>query len=116
MYTIGMNLKTLIEKIERVSDFYSEKYQISRDKLWYLLKLQEEVGELTQAYLSMSGRGRHKNKTQDELKTQFELEIADVLCHVLLLAKSEGVDLKKAIDAKWLSKVKQSLKVESQKS
>lgn len=104
-----MNLKTLIEKIEKVSDFYSEKYNISRDKLWYLLKLQEEVGELTQAYLSMSGRGRHKNKTPEQLKEQFELEIADVLCHVLLLARSEGVDLKKAIDAKWLSKVKKTL-------
>lgn len=111
-----MNLKTLLEKIERVSEVYSEKYQISRDRLWYLLKLQEEVGELTQSYLSMSGRARHKNKSPEELKRQFELEIADVLCHVLLLAKSEGVNLKKAVDAKWLSKVKQSLKVESQKS
>ncbi len=100
-----MNLKTLIQKIEKVSALYSKKFNISRDKLWYLLKLQEEMGELTQAYLSMSGRARHKNKTPAEMKANFEHEIADVLCHVLLLAESEGVDLKKAIDEKWLKRL-----------
>jgi len=100
-----MNLKTLIQKIEKVSALYSKKFNISRDKLWYLLKLQEEMGELTQAYLSMSGRARHKNKTPEEMKANFEHEIADVLCHVLLLAESEGVDLKKAIDEKWLKRL-----------
>jgi len=100
-----MNLKSLISKIERVSDLYSQKYKIARNKLWYLLKLQEEMGELTQAYLSMNGQGRHKNKTPKELKSEFENEVADVLCHVLLLAKSEGVDLKKAIDGKWLKRL-----------
>lgn len=100
-----MNLKTLIEKIERVSANYSKKFKIPRNKLWYLLKVQEEMGELTQAYLSMSGQGRHKNKTPGELKSDFEHEIADVLCHVLLLAQSEGVDLKKAIDEKWLKRL-----------
>jgi hypothetical protein len=28
-----------------------------------------------------------------------------VLCHTLLLANSEGVDLKKAIDEKWLMRL-----------
>ena len=100
-----MNLKSLISKIERVSELYSKKYKISRNKLWYLLKLQEEMGELTQAYLSMNGQGRHKNNTPSELKESFENEVADVLCHVLLLAQSEGVDLKKAIDEKWLKRL-----------
>lgn len=100
-----MNLKTLIEKIERVSANYSKKFKIPRNRIWYLLKLQEEMGELTQAYLSMNGQGRHKNKTSPELKAAFENEVADVLCHILLLAQSEGVDLKKAIDEKWLKKL-----------
>ena len=100
-----MNLKNLISKIEQVSKLYSQKYNISRNKLWYLLKVQEEMGELTQAYLSMNGQGRHKDKTPEELKRAFENEVADVLCHVLLLAKSEGIDLKKAIDAKWLKRL-----------
>lgn len=100
-----MNLKNLINKIEKVSEQYSKKFNISRNKLWYLLKLQEEMGELTQAYLRMNGQGRHKNKSQEEMKEDFENEIADVLCHVLLLAQSEGVDLRKAIDDKWLKKL-----------
>jgi NTP pyrophosphatase (non-canonical NTP hydrolase) len=100
-----MNLKTLTAKIELVSDNYSRKFSISRDKLWYLLKLQEEMGELTQAYLSMSGRGRNKNKSPHEMKSEFENEVADVLCHTLLLAQSEGVDLKKAVSKKWLKRL-----------
>jgi len=63
------------------------------------------MGELTQAYLSMNGQGRHKDRTKNELKADFENEVADVLCHVLLLAQSEGVDLKKAIEDKWLKRL-----------
>lgn len=101
-----MNLNSLIEKIEKVSANYSAKFNIPRNKLWYLLKVQEEMGELTQAYLSMNGQGRHKNKTTEELRQDFENEIADVLCHVLLLAKNENIDLKRAVSTKWLQKLK----------
>ncbi len=98
-----MNLKSLMAKIEKISLSYSKKYNISRDRLWYLLKLQEEVGELTQSYLSMNGQGRRKNKTPQELRHNFENEVADVLCHTLLLAQSEDVNIKKAVEKKWLS-------------
>jgi len=98
-----MNLKSLMAKIEKISLSYSKKYDISRDRLWYLLKLQEEVGELTQSYLSMNGQGRKKNKTPQELRNNFENEVADVLCHTLLLAQSEDVNIKKAVEKKWLS-------------
>lgn len=98
-----MNLKNLMSKIEKISLLYSKKYNISRDKLWYLLKLQEEVGELTQSYLSMNGQGRKKDKTPKELRNHFENELADVLCHTLLLAQSEEVNIKKAVTKKWLS-------------
>ena len=101
-----MNLTLLTKKVRKVSDIYSKKFGISRDKVWYLLKLQEEMGELTQAYLSMTGRGRHKNKTKEELKHSFELEVADVLCHTLLLIDSEKVDVKKAVGQKWLKRLK----------
>lgn len=98
-----MDMQELINKIEAVSQKYSKQYKIKRNPSWFLLKLQEEVGELTQCYLMMTGRGRAKNKTKRELRSDFEKELADVFCHVLLLARANGVDVEKAIDDKWLT-------------
>lgn len=97
-----MDMQELINKIEAVSQKYSKQYKIKRNPSWFLLKLQEEVGELTQCYLMMTGRGRAKNKSKKILRADFEKEIADVFCHVLLLAHSNKVDLEQAIDEKWL--------------
>ena len=96
-------MQELINKIEAVSQKYSKQYKIKRNPSWFLLKLQEEVGELTQCYLMMTGKGRSKNKTKKELRDDFEKELADVFCHVLLLARANGVDVEKAIDNKWLT-------------
>jgi len=96
-----MELKHLIDQIEKVSQSYSKKFHIHRESNWFMLKLQEEVGELTQSYLAMSGRGRIKNKKPAQLKDEFEQELADVFCHVLLLAKSNTVDIEKAVEKKW---------------
>ncbi|TCU27827.1 MazG-like nucleotide pyrophosphohydrolase family protein [Rhizobium azibense] len=75
---------------------------IERDPDWYLLKLQEEMGELTQAWNRMSGRGRPKGKTPDELKQDLADETADMLGHILLFARQNGIDLAPAIERKWL--------------
>lgn len=97
-----MKLNVLIEQIEKVSNRYSKKFKIDREANWYMLKLQEEVGELTQSYLSLTGKNRDKGKSKHELKNDFEKEIADVFCHTLLLAKSNKVNIEKAIKDKWL--------------
>ena len=44
--------------VRRISDIYAGKYGIVRDDDWYLLKLQEELGELTAGHLRLSSRGR----------------------------------------------------------
>ena len=98
-----MELHDLMRKIEAVSQTYAKQYKIKRGPSWYLLKLQEEMGELTQSYLMLKGKGRSKNKTKRELRSDFEKEVADVFCHVLLLAKTNTVDIEKAVDEKWLS-------------
>jgi NTP pyrophosphatase (non-canonical NTP hydrolase) len=78
------------------------KHGIERDATWFLLKLQEEVGELTQAFLMKTGQARDKGRTSAELDAGFRAELADVLCHVLLLARHHGVDLDAAVADKWL--------------
>jgi NTP pyrophosphatase (non-canonical NTP hydrolase) len=97
-----MDVKKLTKKVEEVSQKYTNKFKINRDKDWFILKLQEELGELTQAYLMMSNRGRTRDKTEEELRADFAKEVADVFCQILLLANAHNIDLNKEVEDKWL--------------
>ena len=97
-----MDLKILSEKLDEVSLLYTKNYKIKRDADWYILKLQEELGELIQSYLMLVGQARKKGKTKAEIRSVFEAEIADVFSHVVILAKYFDVDLEKAVEKKWL--------------
>jgi hypothetical protein len=44
-----VDLRELSGKIESVSSRHARSLGIERDDIWFLLKLQEEAGELTQA-------------------------------------------------------------------
>lgn len=92
----------LTEEVEDISRIYSKKFGISRDLDWFVLKLQEELGELIQSYLMMKGKARSKGKSPEEIKEDFDKEVADVLCHALLLSKHADVDLESTIKKKWL--------------
>ena len=98
-----MNLTELTGALEAVSAEYATRWGFRRDGTWFLLKLQEEVGELTQAYLMQCGQARSKGLSADELQARFRAKLADVLGHVLLLAHFHGVDLAEEIDRKWLT-------------
>lgn len=97
-----MHLEELADKVETVSATYAHKHGIERDATWFLLKLHEEIGELTQAFLMKTGQGRSKGLTPDELDVSFRSELADVLCQVVLLARHHEVDLEAAVADKWL--------------
>ena len=97
-----MNVKQLSEAVEQVSQIYAEKFSIERDTTWYVLKLQEEVGELIQSYLMLTGKARTKGKSFEEIQAEFHKEVADVFCQTLLLAKFYDIDVEKEIEEKWL--------------
>jgi NTP pyrophosphatase (non-canonical NTP hydrolase) len=99
---INMDIHELTEKIEKISENYSIKYQFERDSDWFVLKLQEEVGELIQAYLMVQGKARQKGKSKEQIRDDFENEVADVLAHTLLLAKHFHVDLDRVFEGKWV--------------
>lgn len=101
-YNQSVDIEQITTEVEAVSSDYAKKFNIKRDNSWFVLKLQEELGELIQIYLMMSGKARTKGKTGIEIKSDFEKEIADVFCHVLLLAKHYKIDLNKAVEEKWL--------------
>ena len=97
-----MDLKQLTKDVQKVSEGYSAHFKIKRDSDWFILKLQEELGELIQVYLMMIGQARAKGKTKKEMKADFDSEVADVLGMILLLASHFDVDIDKAMEEKWL--------------
>jgi len=95
----------LMRRFEAASRTYADENGIIRDPDWFMLKLQEEVGEVTQAWNRLTGRGRNKRRSPEELKSDLADETADLLGHVLLLAHRNGLDLEKAIERKWRFKL-----------
>ena len=98
-----MTLETLMQSVESISRIYAAKHGIERSSDWFLLKLHEEVGELTQAHLKDSGRARSGDVSPDELRESLAAETAGVLCHVLLYAAHHEIDIERAVSEKWLS-------------
>jgi NTP pyrophosphatase (non-canonical NTP hydrolase) len=99
---VNGGFEALTNQLERVSDRYAERFGIERGDDWLMLKLQEELGELAQAHLKLSGRGRGTVDPQAR-----EDEAADVLCFLLLYCRRFGVDLDAAVDRKWLAHLKE---------
>jgi len=95
-------LSGLIQQFEKASATYAAANGLERDGDWFVLKLQEEMGELTQIWNKATGRGRRKGMTDEELATALADETADVLGHVLLFAHRNGLDLAAAVERKWL--------------
>ncbi|GAA4551913.1 nucleoside triphosphate pyrophosphohydrolase family protein [Amycolatopsis samaneae] len=97
-----MDLAQVSDDAEAVSRVYARKHGIDRTEQWFVLKLQEELGELTQAYLMRTGQARGKGYSPQELDDNFGAEVADVVCQALLLARHHGVDLEDQIERKWM--------------
>lgn len=97
-----MDVEQLTEEVEQVSQRYAKKFTIERDATWFVLKLQEEVGELIQSYLMLTGQARTRGRSAEEIQAEFHKEVADVFCQVLLLARFYNIDLEKEVEEKWL--------------
>jgi len=53
-----MDIRELTAQVEHISQIFASRFRITRDDNWQILKLQEEVGELTQAHLMRQGQAR----------------------------------------------------------
>ncbi len=102
-----MDISKLSNDLEKISSAYAKRYNIKQTPEWYLLKLTEELGELTQSYLKYMGQARTNGTEQGQLRRELEDELADVLGMTLLVAKNQNIDIKKAIMRKWLRYLKQ---------
>lgn len=92
-----MNLASLSTAVLRISHIYAAEHGIDRSGDWALLKLQEELGELTAEHLRISGRARGQADAQAQAD-----EAADVLGMLLIYCDSAGIDLEAAMRRKWL--------------
>ena len=97
----AVELTELTAAVESISRRYAERFGIDRTDDWFLMKLQEELGELTQVHLQRRRLARTKGMTPDELDRAFASEVADVLGQLLLLAHHHGIDLEQAMREKW---------------
>jgi len=95
------SLQDLQADFLRVSDVYAARFNINRDELWSLAKISEEVGELTQAHLRLTGRAR-SDESAELLRQKLADEVADVLGMLLIYAKSQNIDVGEAVERKWL--------------
>ncbi|MFD6448162.1 MULTISPECIES: pyrophosphatase [unclassified Promicromonospora] len=96
-----MELKQLSDEVEIISRVYARVHGLERTDDWLVLKLQEEIGELTQAFLTLSGRSRDRGLSEDEIRDAFRGEVADALAQLLLVARRFDVDLPEELERKW---------------
>jgi NTP pyrophosphatase (non-canonical NTP hydrolase) len=97
----SLSLAELRDRLAAVSDIYASKFNVERTKEWYLLKAQEELGELTAAYLKSSNQTRTKISAE-EADQNLRDEMADVLSFLLLFAREMNIDVEDALHNKWL--------------
>ena len=99
---MSRSLADLTGDLQKVSDIYAKRMGIRRDGDWYLLKIQEELGELAAEYLRLDLRKPGKGLTQGDVEEKLADEAADVLAQVLLFIGEEGIDIDSALERKWL--------------
>ncbi|WP_129788504.1 pyrophosphatase [Promicromonospora panici] len=95
------DLSDLSDEVEIISRVYARVHGVERTDDWLMLKLHEEIGELTQAFLNLSGRSRDRGLTDDETREAFCGEVADALAQLLLVARRFDVDLPGELERKW---------------
>ena len=103
--TYPMEFKTLQDKIIENAIAYGEKYNVTIDEDFALLKLYEEVGEFSQAVLIHRKKSRPEKHVAEEVsKKELAKELADVVGMAIVNAHLLGIDLENAIDKKWINK------------
>ena len=98
----GVTLSELSASVLRISDIYAREHDIERDRDWALLKMQEELGELTAEHLRLSSRARGEGDP-----AALADEAADVLGMLLIYCDRAGIDIEDAMRRKWLKWLEQ---------
>lgn len=100
-----MEFKDIQSKILKNAEKYSNANSIRFDDDFAMIKLCEELGELSQAFLIHKRKCRvEKFTSKEDSKKEIAKELADVIGMAVILANLLEIDLEEAIDKKWISK------------
>lgn len=100
-----MEFKEIQEKVMETAINYGKEYNIKIDEDFALLKLYEEVGELSQAVLIYRKQSRpEKYVSEEKSKNEIAKELADVLGMIIVNANLLNIDLEDAINKKWITR------------
>ncbi len=100
-----MTFEELQKGILKVAGLYSERFGVTIDQDFALLKLVEEVGEYAQAVLVHRKKSKpEKHVSENESKKLIANELADIIGLAIMNANLFGIDLENAIKEKWLNK------------
>ena len=100
-----MDFKEVEKKVVENALNYGKQYNITIDQDFALLKLYEEVGELSQAVLIHRKKSRpEKHLAEERSKEEVAKELADVLGMVMVNAHVMNIDLEEAITKKWINR------------
>jgi NTP pyrophosphatase (non-canonical NTP hydrolase) len=75
---MSVTFQELSDRIVKVGDLYARVHNISRNPDWYLLKLTEELGELTAEHLLLGGRAKPNANDPGGTRDALENEAADL--------------------------------------
>lgn len=92
----AITLEDCMALASEVGRLYSLRFDTPDDARFSLMKLSEEVGELTGAWLRVHGQSRGEASRADLAD-----ELADVLGFLLVFAAREGIDPAQALQDKW---------------
>lgn len=100
-----MEFSDLQDRIYKNAIAYWEKYNVSIDKDFSLIKLYEEVWEFSQALLIHKRKSRpEKFLSEDQSLKNVAHELADVIWMAIVNAKVLWIDLEKALNEKWIKR------------
>lgn len=98
-----MEFSILQDKVYGNALNYWEKYNVSIDEDFSLIKLYEEVWEFSQAVLIHRKKSRpEKFLPENESKKEVANELADVVWMAIVNAKVLWIDLEEALKEKWI--------------
>lgn len=99
---MSATFKELSDRIGHVGDLYARVHAIERSAEWYLLKLTEELGELTAEHLLITGRAELNADGSGGTREALENEAADLFGQFVLYLRANEIDIEAAIERKWL--------------
>jgi NTP pyrophosphatase (non-canonical NTP hydrolase) len=108
---MSATFKELSDRIGRVGEFYAKAHNIQRSPDWYLLKLTEELGELTAENLLIGGRAKPNTGGSGGSREALENEAADFFRQFVLYLRANQIDIEASIERKWLRHLDQYIEL-----